>query len=624
MKTRFTLLLAVLLTILTASAQKVVTAGTEENALVADFTTDRSFVPYYEQGFDTDEAMADWTVGSGWLFTSMKFNTIDKNDVRSAVIGYSGNGSTTLLSPVFTLEPKSNVEFYAYFQAIYLVWGSWQFNLIDVKTGEKYELLDAFDWAQANAYTGPAWNKFSFNLAEYAEREVQFELLYNFGGEDLVFDGFRLVKEDASSADAIKIFETESIQFMNTSLGAPDKIEWTFDGGTPATSTEENPIITYNTAGTYDVKLVVTRGTEVKEINRPGFIVVSKNAPEARIGLPEEGYESPFIGVFIPTNVPVTFRDLSKGKPTEWDWVFQNTDILSSNEQNPVVTYLDKGVFSVGLTVKNEAGESNDMLTYAIQAGGAQYVWNIGYEENQNIEKVALGWYGNYAGSNWLGIERFAERYKAPLADATVDSVAVYFASNTTISPDTEITMTINAVAEDGNPGDVLGTTSIKASDIRYEADSVVATLFHFAEPIEIAQGKEFFVIVGPFPNSSMEESPYTTDDIAIFCVRRGEGGKCTTWHYLEDQNEYGESLGTYTWLKNTDDPLSMAIAPVVTYDQPIPTGIDCADIVNDGEQKVESIYNLCGQKVQMPLSEGIYIIKYSDGTTKKVKLVDK
>lgn len=619
MKTKFTLLLAALLSVFLFPASNIMAAEGDE--LVADFTTDKSFVQYYEQGFDTDEAMADWTVGNGWLFTDMNFSSIDANDKRSAMIGYNGVDNTTLLSPKITIEPKSNVEFYAYFSANFLIWGSWQFNVIDVATGEKKELLDAFKWAQENAYTGPAWNKFSFNLSEYSGREVQFELFYTFGGEDLVLDGFRVVKEDESSAAEIHVFETENIQFMNTSLGTPDKVEWTFEGGEPATSTEENPVVTYNNAGTYDVTLVVTRGTEVKEVKRTGFVIVSKNAPAAKIGLPEEGYESPFIGVFIPTNVPVTFKDMSAGKPTEWEWTFQNTDITSSTEQNPIVTYLDKGIFSVGLKVKNEAGESNDMLTYAIQAGGAQYVWNIGYEENQNIEKVSLGWYGNYAGSNWLGIERFAETYKAPLADATIDSVAVYFASNTCISPDSEIMMTINNVSETGEPGDVLATTSIKASEVRCETDSVVATLFHFAEPVEISQGQQFCVVVGPFPNNSMEESPYTTDDIAIFCVRRGEGGKCTVWHYLEDQDEYGQSLGTFKWYENADDPLSMAIAPVITYDAPTPT-----DIVNVGNDsirvpKIDSVYNLCGQKVQQPIKGGIYVVKYTDGSSEKIKM---
>ena len=618
MKARITLLLALLLMMVYAPQAKAGNAAADDKELTADFTTDRSSVAYYEQNFDTDEGMADWTVGGGWKFEDMKYSSIDADDIRSAAIGYSGSGSTMLLSPVLEIQDKSSVEFYAYFQGIYLVWGSWQFNVIDVKTNEKYQLMDAFEWAQANAYTGPAWNKFSFALPQFAGREVQFELNYDYGGEDLVIDGFRLVREDAASAAEIHLFETEKVQFINTSAGEPEETKWTFDGGTPATSTDENPVVTYNEAGTYDVTLVVRRGGEERETKRAGYIVVSKNAPEARIGLPEEGYESPFTGVFVPTGVPVTFRDLSGGKPTEWDWTFQNTDITASSEQNPTVTYTDKGVFSVALTVRNEAGESSDMLTYAVQAGGAQYVWNIGYEENKYIEKVELGWYGSYAGTNWLGMERFAEKYKAPLADATVDSVAVYFASNNTISPDADIEMSINAAGENGEPGEVIATTSIKAADVRCETDTVVPTMFHFAEPVAIAAGQEFYVVVGPFPNGTMDESPYTADDIAIFCVRRGDGGKCTAWHYLEEQNEYGESLGTYRWYENTDDPLSMAIAPVVTYDAPTHTGM--VNAAADGRHVVAAVYNICGQKVQEPLTEGVYIIRYTDGSCEKVR----
>ena len=218
-------------------------------------------------------------------------------------------------------------------------------------------------------------------------------------------------------------------------------------------------------------------------------------------------------------------------------------------------------------------------------------------------------------------MERFAEKYKAPLADATIDSVAIYFASNTTSLPDADVMMTINSVAESGEPGNILATTSIKASEIRCEADSVVPTLFRFAEPVAIAKGQQFYVAVGPFPNNVLEESPYTTDDIAIFCVRRGEGGKCTAWHFLEEQDEYGQSLGAYKWYENLDDPLSMAISPVITYDAPTSTDIVNAESENSEVMEIESVYNLSGQKVQNFVKGGIYIVKYSNGCIEKIRM---
>ena len=588
--------------------------------LKADFTTDRAFTAFYDQEFDSEEGMADWTVGEGWELANRNFKSVKAGDVSSMSIAYDAqnNGTSQLTSPEFTIEEGSNVEFYAYFQAPFLIYGKWTFDVIDTESNETTTLLNAFDWAQDNGYTGPNWNKFSFSLAAFTGKKVKFEFNYPFGGENLAIDGFRLTKEDASAAETIHIFEGESIQFVSLAKGSPDATEWKFPGSASETSTDPNPTVTYNKAGTYDVSLTVRRGNESDVMERKGFVVVAQKAPTALIGLPEEGYESPWVGVFVPTDVPVTFRDLSTGNPTEWNWVFQYADKETSNEQNPTVTFVKKGTVSVGLTAKNAAGQSNDVLQYAIQAGGSQYVWNISSEENSNLKKVELGWFGSYAGSNWLGLDRFAEKYKAPLADATINEVAVYFASVTSIDPDYEVRLTLNAVGENAEPGEELASTSVKASDLKYSDDDYLATTFTFAEPVSMEKGKEFFVVVGPFPNGTMEESPYTSDDISIFCLRRNAGMKTTAWQLVEDTDENDNGLGTYTWFANTDDPTSMAIAPCVTY-KDTATSIGVTTPATDAEATVTAVYSISGQRVNAPVRGGMYIMRYSDGTCRKV-----
>ena len=588
--------------------------------LKADFTTDRAFTAFYDQEFDSEEGMADWTVGEGWELANRNFKSVKADDVSSVSIAYDvkPNGTSQLTSPEFTIEEGSNVEFYAYFQAPFLIYGKWTFDVIDTESNETTTLLNAFDWAQDNGYTGPNWNKFSFSLAAFTGKKVKFEFNYPFGGENLAIDGFRLTKEDASAAETIHIFEGEKIQFVSLAKGSPDATEWKFPGSASETSTDPNPTVTYNKAGTYDVSLTVRRGEESDVMERKGFVVVAQKAPTALIGLPEEGYESPWVGVFVPTDVPVTFRDLSTGNPTEWNWVFQYADKETSNEQNPTVTFVKKGTVSVGLTAKNAAGQSNDVLQYAIQAGGSQYVWNISSEENSNLKKVELGWFGSYAGSNWLGLDRFAEKYKAPLADATINEVAVYFASVTSIDPDYEVRLTLNAVGENGEPGEELASTSVKASDLKYSDDDYLATTFKFAEPVSMEKGKEFFVVVGPFPNGTMEESPYTSDDISIFCLRRNAGMKTTAWQLVEDTDENDNGLGTYTWFANTDDPTSMAIAPCVTY-KDTATSIGVTTPATDAEATVTAVYSISGQRVNAPVRGGMYLVRYSDGTCRKV-----
>lgn len=589
--------------------------------LQADFTTDRATVAYYDQEFDDAKSLEGWTVDDGWKLADRKFSSINASDKYSIAIGYDeGKGVAQLASPDMKIKEDSKVEFYAYFAPYFLVYGKWTFSILDVASNEQKTLLNVFDWAQKEECNAANWNKFSFDLADYAGKTVQFIFDYPFGGEDLAIDAFRLVQDDPSAKEAIHIFEGEEIAFRNISSGDPTAIEWAFPGSDSETSAEENPVVKYSKAGTYDVSLTVKRGEYSNSIERKGFVVVTQKAPTARIGLPEEGYESPFVGVFVPLDVPVTFHDLSTGNPTEWNWVFQNTDKQTSTEQNPTVTYTKAGTVSVGLTAKNGAGQTNDILQWAIQAGGAQNVWNIGLDENSNLQQVTLGFYGYYGGTNWLGMEKFAEQFKAPLADATVDSVSVYFASVAGINPDDEITMTMNAVAENGEPGEVLATAVRKVSELKYSDDDYLATVFHFDKTVELKKGAPFFIVVGPFPNGSMDEKPYTSDDISIFCVRRNLGEKTTTWHYLAEEDDNYQPTGEYRWYKNTDDAVSMAIAPVVSYGTKS-TGIDA---VGNGDNTanaatVVATYTANGVKVDAPRQGGVYIVKYSDGSSRKI-----
>ncbi|MCC7501573.1 MAG: PKD domain-containing protein [Flavobacteriales bacterium] len=51
-----------------------------------------------------------------------------------------------------------------------------------------------------------------------------------------------------------------SVTFTDISLLTPTSWSWSFPGGTPSTSTAQNPTVTYNTAGTYNVTLTASNG----------------------------------------------------------------------------------------------------------------------------------------------------------------------------------------------------------------------------------------------------------------------------------------------------------------------------------------------------------------------------
>ena len=62
------------------------------------------------------------------------------------------------------------------------------------------------------------------------------------------------------------VCEGTSAQFMDASTCTPTSWSWSFPGGTPATSTAQNPIVTYATIGTYTATLTATNafGSDVE------------------------------------------------------------------------------------------------------------------------------------------------------------------------------------------------------------------------------------------------------------------------------------------------------------------------------------------------------------------------
>lgn len=66
-----------------------------------------------------------------------------------------------------------------------------------------------------------------------------------------------------------------SVQFTDLSTNEPTSWSWSFEGGTPGTSNVQNPAITYNAAGTYDVTLTVANEAGSDILTLTDYITVS-------------------------------------------------------------------------------------------------------------------------------------------------------------------------------------------------------------------------------------------------------------------------------------------------------------------------------------------------------------
>jgi PKD repeat protein len=103
-------------------------------------------------------------------------------------------------------------------------------------------------------------------------------------------------------AGNININANAVINFTDLSTN-PVSWEWTFDGGEPATSTEQHPSVTYNTAGTFDVSLTVTNEFGSDDVIKEDYITVL---------LSVEDYEDETLEIFpVPAQDIINFKSSS-------------------------------------------------------------------------------------------------------------------------------------------------------------------------------------------------------------------------------------------------------------------------------------------------------------------------
>ena len=138
------------------------------------------------------------------------------------------------------------------------------------------------------------------------------------------------------------------VQYTNTTFGA-NFYEWTFPGGTPSNSTEQNPIITYNTPGKFEAILNAGNATDTAFIIGTELIDVQAT--------PEADYVGT-VGGFT-----VYFTNQSK-YGTDYLWEFGDGEI--SNEFSPSHLYKVEGDYTVKMISSNRCGSDTIIKTVAV------------------------------------------------------------------------------------------------------------------------------------------------------------------------------------------------------------------------------------------------------------------
>ncbi|GAB3695981.1 hypothetical protein GCM10027592_18440 [Spirosoma flavus] len=129
-----------------------------------------------------------------------------------------------------------------------------------------------------------------------------------------------------------------SIQFTNLTSGA-DTYQWTFQGGTPATSTDKiPPAVKYTTSGTYTVKLVASNVDGEKETKEMTLKIGDKLVP---------AFQAEVVDNLFPP-VTLKWKNLSAGGD-RLEWTFEGGSPATSTDANPSVVFATPGPHKVSL-----------------------------------------------------------------------------------------------------------------------------------------------------------------------------------------------------------------------------------------------------------------------------------
>ncbi|MBI9061117.1 MAG: PKD domain-containing protein [Marinilabiliaceae bacterium] len=85
------------------------------------------------------------------------------------------------------------------------------------------------------------------------------------------------------SANYTNVVAGSGIIFSDRSTNNPESYQWSFEGGQPASSVNMNPVVTYNTPGTYQVVLTVTNSAGSDTQTKTSYITVADNGGDLQV-----------------------------------------------------------------------------------------------------------------------------------------------------------------------------------------------------------------------------------------------------------------------------------------------------------------------------------------------------
>ena len=165
---------------------------------------------------------------------------------------------------------------------------------------------------------------------------------------------------------SVNIMVGESIVYTSACNENTTSIEWTFQGGDPATSTDDQVTVTYAAAGSYTTTLVAY-GEGGRQSTKTLNVNVSEPTVEASFTT-DPAYTNLIIYqmLSVETGTTVTYTSTCNSYTDHIAWTFEGGDPTTSTEDVVAVTYTTAGSFTTTLIAYNTDESQTDTVTLSV------------------------------------------------------------------------------------------------------------------------------------------------------------------------------------------------------------------------------------------------------------------
>jgi len=303
---------------------------------------------------------ADWDISNEDPYEGsycVKSGTINDNQQTSLIISYNvlSNGEIGFYKKVSSEGSYDYLKFYI------------DNNVMDQWSGES-------DWSEASYPVTTGLH--TFKWAYEKDQSVS-------NGSDCAWVDFITLPSGAMNAlyagftvDASTTCEGGTLNFSDASMGNVISWDWNFEGGTPATSTSQNPAVEYASEGSYDVSLSISDGTDTHTINMEDYIAV--NAVPSQASIPS-GDTSVNTGI-SPLIYEYETSGAENADAYSWELLPVDAGSVTGNGQTATVEFTDTWVGIATLKVKgvNDCGDGEFSDSLEIEC-------DFEYGANENV-----------------------------------------------------------------------------------------------------------------------------------------------------------------------------------------------------------------------------------------------